>query len=115
MAGAAASLFGLAAGISGYNVSEIESLLFVAQHSDIQIGGLLFAGILISSLGAVMDVGMSIASTLNEIHEKKPEMSSSELFFGDKRRTRYDGDNVQHVDTGVCGRFGNHADDKLRL
>ena len=81
MAGAAASLFGLAAGISGYNVSEIESLLFVAQHSDIQIGGLLFAGILISSLGAVMDVGMSIASTLNEIHEKKPELSSSELFI----------------------------------
>ena len=81
MAGAAASLFGLSAGISGYNVSEIESLLFVAQHSDIQIGGLLFAGILISSLGAVMDVGMSIASTLNEIHEKKPELSSSELFI----------------------------------
>lgn len=81
MAGAAASLFGLAAGISGYNVSEIESLLFVAQHSNIQIGGLLFAGILISSLGAVMDVGMSIASTLNEIHEKKPELSSSELFI----------------------------------
>ena len=81
MAGAAASLFGLAAGISGYNVSEIESLLFVAQHSNIQIGGLLFAGVLISSLGAVMDVGMSIASTLNEIHEKKSELSSSELFI----------------------------------
>ncbi len=28
-----------------------------------------------------MDVGMSIASTLNEIHEKKPELSSSELFI----------------------------------
>ncbi len=81
MAGAAASLFGLAAGISGYNVSEIKSLLFVAQHSNIQIGGLLFAGVLISSLGAVMDVGMSIASTLNEIHEKKSELSSSELFI----------------------------------
>lgn len=81
MAGAAASLFGLAAGISGYNVSEIESLLFVSQHSNIQIGGLLFAGILISSLGAVMDVGMSIASTLNEIYEKKPELSSSDLFI----------------------------------
>lgn len=79
-AGAAASLFGLVAGINGYNVSEIESLLFVAQHSDIQIGGLLFAGILISSLGAVMDVGMSIATALNEIHEKNPELSSAELF-----------------------------------
>lgn len=80
MAGISAKLFGLAAGISGYNVSEIESLLYVAQSTKIQIGGLLFSGILISSLGAVMDVGMSIASTLNEIHEKNPQLSSGELF-----------------------------------
>lgn len=33
MAGAAASLFGIAAGISGYNVSEIESLLYVTKHT----------------------------------------------------------------------------------
>lgn len=79
-AGAAAMLFGGAAGISGYNVSEIESLLFVAQHSEIKIGGLLFAGILISSLGAVMDVAMSISSTINEIYEKRPELSAAELF-----------------------------------
>lgn len=80
MAGASAKLFGLAAGISGYNVSEIESLLFVAQNTEIQIGGLLFAGILISSLGAVMDVGMSVSSTINEIHEKNPLLSRNELF-----------------------------------
>ncbi|MCM1333916.1 MAG: YibE/F family protein [Eubacterium sp.] len=79
-AGAAAMLFGAAAGISGYNVSEIESLLFVAQHSKVKIGGLLFAGILISSLGAVMDVAMSISSTLNEIREKRPELPAAELF-----------------------------------
>lgn len=79
-AGIAAKLFGLASGISGNNVSEIETLLYVAQSTKIQIGGLLFAGILISSLGAVMDVGMSISSTINEIHEKNPELSSFELF-----------------------------------
>lgn len=79
-AGAAAKLFGQAAGINGYNVSEIESLLFVAQNSKIQIGGLLFAGILISSLGAVMDVAMSVSSTINEIYEKRPELSAAELF-----------------------------------
>lgn len=80
MAGAIAKLFGLAAGIGGYNVSEIESLLFISQHSNIQIGELLFAGIIISSVGAVMDVGMSIASTINEIYEKRPELSAAELF-----------------------------------
>lgn len=79
-AGVAAKLFGQAAGINGYNVSEIESLLFVAQNSKIQIGGLLFAGILISSLGAVMDVAMSVSSTINEIYEKRPGLSAAELF-----------------------------------
>lgn len=79
-AGVAAKLFGQAAGIDGYNVSEIESLLFIAQNSKIQIGGLLFAGILISSLGAVMDVAMSVSSTINEIYEKRPGLSAAELF-----------------------------------
>lgn len=80
VAGVLAVIFGQLAGISGYNVSEVESLLFVGQNVPIDIGGLLFSGILISTLGAVMDVGMSLASTLDEIHEKKPELSVSELF-----------------------------------
>lgn len=80
VAGAIAQLFGALAGINGYNVSEVESLLFVAQSAPIDIGGLLFSGIIISSLGAVMDVGMSLASTISEIHEKKPELSRTELF-----------------------------------
>ena len=48
--------------------------------TDIKIGELLFAGILIASLGAVMDVGMSIASTLNELKEQNPQMMLKELF-----------------------------------
>lgn len=80
VAGILAVIFGQLAGISGYNVSEVESLLFVGQNVPIDIGGLLFSGILISTLGAVMDVGMSLASTIDEIHEKKPELSVSELF-----------------------------------
>lgn len=53
---------------------------FIAPNSGIKIGGLLFSGIIISSLGAVMDVGMSISSTINEIHEKNPGLSAAELF-----------------------------------
>lgn len=75
-----ALLFGKAAGISGYNVSDIEELVYLAEKTDIRIGELLFAGILIAALGAVMDVGMSIASTLNELQEKKESMSVKELF-----------------------------------
>lgn len=80
VAGLFAWLFGRAAGISGYNVSDIEELVYVEQMTDIRIGELLFAGILIASLGAVMDVGMSIASTLNELKEKKEELTVKELF-----------------------------------
>lgn len=80
VAGVLALIFGQLAGINGYNVSEVESLLFIGQNIPINIGGLLFSGILISTLGAVMDVGMSLASTIDEIHEKKPGLSVSELF-----------------------------------
>ena len=68
--GAFALIFGQVTSITGYNVSDIENLVYVGEMTDIKIGELLFAGILIASLGAVMDVGMSIASTLNELKEQ---------------------------------------------
>ena len=57
--------------ISGYNVSAIESLIYVRDQTGIEVGQLLFAGILIASLGAVMDVAMSISSTIEEIFLSK--------------------------------------------
>lgn len=41
---------------------------------------LLFVGIIISALGACMDVGMSIASSLDEIKMKNPDITWKELF-----------------------------------
>ncbi len=78
--GAFALIFGQVTSITGYNVSDIENLVYVGEMTDIKIGELLFAGILIASLGAVMDVGMSIASTLNELKEQNPQMMTKELF-----------------------------------
>ena len=80
ISGAAALLFGKAAGITGFNVTDIENLNYIAQNAPIRIGQLLFAGIIISSLGAVMDVGMSVSSTIREIHETDPSLSSKQLF-----------------------------------
>jgi uncharacterized membrane protein len=80
IAGIFAAGFGYFSKISGYNVSEVEELVFVANNTKLQVGGILFAGILIASLGAVMDVSMSIASTINEIHIHNPEISKGELF-----------------------------------
>ena len=81
IAGVFALIFGKVTSISGYNVSDIENLVYVGEMTDIQIGQLLFAGILIASLGAVMDVGMSIPSTLCEIKEKNSSLTMKELFI----------------------------------
>lgn len=75
-----AVVFGKTAGISGYNVSDIEQLEYVGQMTNVRIGELLYAGILISALGAVMDVAMSVASTISEIHFRNPHLNRKELF-----------------------------------
>lgn len=80
LAGLSAWLFGKVADIDGYNVSNIETLSYVGQITNIQIGGLLFSGILIASLGAVMDVAMSVSSAISEIHDKAPQLGCFELF-----------------------------------
>ena len=80
IAGLAAWLFGAAADIDGYNVSNIETLVYVGQNTNIQIGGLLFAGILIAALGAVMDVAMSVSSAICEINDKTGSLTWLELF-----------------------------------
>lgn len=80
IAGMVAALFGHIGHISGLNVSDIETLAYVAQNSDLDAAGLLFSGILIASLGAVMDVAMSVASALDEIHANSPELGFSRLF-----------------------------------
>lgn len=79
IAGAFASLFSRLSGISGWNVSDIESLYTLYVTNGINVGELLFAGILISSLGAVMDVAMSISSSMQEICSQRPDISRMEL------------------------------------
>ena len=80
MAGVSASLFSFATGITGWNVSDIESLMTLWNTSGIQVGGLLFSGLLISALGATMDVAMSIASSMAEILAQTPDLSRRDLF-----------------------------------
>ena len=79
-AGLMARFFGVCTGLSGWNVSDIESLLDLWYANNVQVGGLLFAGILISALGATMDVAMSTASAMDEIVRQNPVISQRELF-----------------------------------
>ena len=66
--------------ISGYNVSDIEDLVYVQEQIGIEVGELLFCGILIAALGAVMDVAMSITSTIEELSINNPLMDYKKLF-----------------------------------
>ncbi len=80
IAGGVASLFGQLGHISGLNVSEIETLAFIGQNSKLDVSGLLFAGILISSLGAIMDISMSVTSHICEMAAANPRLSWRALF-----------------------------------
>ena len=82
---ALALLFGLLAQgltrIDGLRIDDVEPLLQLRQTgSPIGLRGLLVGGIVISALGAVMDVTMGIASSLSEVHAANPELSRRELF-----------------------------------
>lgn len=79
IAGVTATIFSRMSGITGWNVSDIESLMTLYQTDGIQVGGLLFSGLLISALGAVMDVAMSISSAMQELCDQRPDITRLEL------------------------------------
>ena len=66
--------------ISGFNTDQAEALIIISQQTGLKINEVLFSGILISGLGAVMDVGMSIASSLYEVKALNPQITKSQLF-----------------------------------
>ena len=78
-AGIISAIFGIMAKLSG-GQEEALYLSMNTQNLVFNYRELLFAGILIASLGACMDVGMSIASALDELKRKKPELTGKELF-----------------------------------
>lgn len=81
---ALAMLFGLLAQallhLDGLRATDAEALLQLRQTgTPVGIRGLIVAGVIISALGAVMDVAMSISSALSELKTVKPELTAKEL------------------------------------
>lgn len=70
-AGLLAYFVGKASYLTGLSSSEAQMLDFL--QSDIDSQGLLFAGMIIGALGAILDVGISIASAMEQIKEAAPE------------------------------------------
>lgn len=53
--------------LTGFQTDSAEGLLLIAQNTGLNIRMLLFAGMMIASLGAVMDVAVSVLSAVREI------------------------------------------------
>lgn len=64
--------------LSGTMEPEFQSIYY--QFPGIKLTELIPAGVLVGALGATMDVAISIASALQEVHEAAPEKTLSELF-----------------------------------
>jgi len=79
LAGIIATVFGYIAKLSGAGKEEA-IMLSITSNVKFNFRDLLFAEIIVSALGACMDVGMSIASSLSELKIKKPSMTAKELF-----------------------------------
>lgn len=56
-------------GLTGLLDSETRSLLFLPTENPINLRAIIFAGVIIGAVGAIMDVAMSIASSLWEVRE----------------------------------------------
>ena len=82
---ALAMLFGILAQklllVDGYQAEYADALYNERiTGTPFQIRGLIVAGVIISSLGAVMDVAMSISSALKELKTVNPQLSGKELW-----------------------------------
>ena len=66
---------------SHFNGLGTEDMRILAiNNPDFNFQGILFAGIIIGALGAIMDIAVSISSGLQEIRQHQPKISFNELF-----------------------------------
>ncbi|MBE5935867.1 MAG: YibE/F family protein [Lachnospiraceae bacterium] len=66
--------------ITTYQMEEAEALLLVTSTSKLKMENLLLCGIMISCMGAVMDVAMSITSAIEELHTVNKILTMKELY-----------------------------------
>ena len=71
---------GEVAHLTGFNTDEAQMLSYM--NYDLDVRGILFAGIIIGSLGAITDVGISVASAAAEIKEASPSLGIASLVRG---------------------------------
>ena len=81
--GAACLLFAASSAmlhIGGFQTDQAEGLLVVAQNTGLDIKNMLFAATMIASLGAVMDVAVSLMSALWELKQRQSALDAKQMF-----------------------------------
>lgn len=78
--GLLAAIFTNMGNLTGMSLQESQMLSYAPVEVVYDFRGLLLASIIIGSLGAIMDIGMSMASSMHEIKMRAPEISTKELF-----------------------------------
>lgn len=58
-----------------------ETMYLYSADPNLDFKGILTASVILATLGAVMDTGMSIASSINEFYIINPKMNTKDLFF----------------------------------
>lgn len=66
--------------LNGYVLDQADELIQIQQATGLDVGQMLFVGVLVASLGAVMDMCMSVATSLYEMKSINPELSASRIF-----------------------------------
>jgi uncharacterized membrane protein len=77
--GVLALIFGNLSNLTGLSSEEARMLPFIPQNISFDFRGILFSGIILASLGAVMDVSMSISSSMFEIAKADPTIKKNDL------------------------------------
>ena len=80
ISGVLAMIIGQMFHLSGMQSEDVESLLYISRRTNLDVSNILYGGVLISSLGAVMDVSVSMVSAMDEVLAKAPHLKPKDLF-----------------------------------
>ena len=74
------AIFSAVLHVGGYNMDAAEDLVFLRQRVGFDVGDILFTCVIIASLGAVLDMTMSVTTALFEMRQVHPAITPRELF-----------------------------------
>ncbi len=77
ISGLLTAIFSRATKLTGFTTEET---MYITMNFDIDLNALIFGGVILGAVGAVMDVSMSISSSIRELYDQLPEPTFKGLF-----------------------------------